>query len=147
MHTTNFTIAGVWKSADACIIFCIWCIFLAKTMVEGAVYCIFYVECYCTFCIILKQDTGEKRLIASLWATNNWLHYAEIRLFGSSSLRIVSSVSIEISSFQFNHEQQLKQQRSLSLLFLSEHIILLGCSLRFAAQSGLPAAMSALLYE
>ncbi len=60
---------------------------------------------------------------------------------------MVSSVSIELNSFQFNHEQQLKQQSFPSLLFLSESIILLGCTLRFAAQSGLPAAMSALLYE
>lgn len=66
MHTTNFTTAGVWKSADACIIFCTCCIFLAKTMVEGAVYSIFYAECYCTFCIVLKKDTGEIRLIPSL---------------------------------------------------------------------------------
>lgn len=62
-------------------------------------------------------------------------------------LIMVSSASIELNSFQFNHEQQLKQQSSFSLLFLSESIILLGCTLQFAPQSGLPAAMSVPLYE
>lgn len=83
-------IAGVRILADAYIIFCICCIFLAKTMVEGAVYCIFYGDYYSTFCITWKDDTVEiqKRLIRSLpnWATNNWLPYADIRLFGNTSL-------------------------------------------------------------
>lgn len=83
-------IAGVRILADAYVIFCICCIFLAKTMVEGAVYCIFYGDYYSTFCITWKGDTVEtqKRLIRSLpkWATNNWLPYAEIRLFGNTSL-------------------------------------------------------------
>ncbi len=56
-------------------------------------------------------------------------------------------MSIELNSFHFNHEQQLKRQRSLSLLFLSERIKLLAYTLQFAAQSGPPTAMSALLYE
>lgn len=66
---------------------------------------------------------------------------------GIPLFKMVNSTSIELNSFQFNHEQQLERQSSLSLLFLSEHIILAGCSLRFAAHSGLPAATLAPLYE
>ena len=63
---------------------------------------------------------------------NNCLAHAERRLFGNASLKRVSSVHIELKSFQFNHEQQLKQQRPLSLLFLSEHISLLGSAVHCA---------------
>lgn len=83
--------------------------------------CVFY-----PFCRGIDRAGGFSPKLSSYCSDYSWLVYAEIRSFGNTSLIMLSSLYTELHYFQFNHGRQLKQRCSLSLLFLSECIILMG---------------------